>query len=73
MAARSTVALKRDAVIGWTVTRSPLQRRAGLSTLGATVAADSGVHRARDIGHSQGLALADEAVPGLLTPFLLRN
>ncbi|WP_420156980.1 PH domain-containing protein [Nocardiopsis sp. CNT-189] len=73
MAARSTVALKREAVIGWTVTRSPLQRRAGLSTLGATVAADSGVHKARDIGHGQGLALADEAVPGLLAPFLIRD
>ncbi|MDA8371792.1 MAG: PH domain-containing protein [Nocardiopsaceae bacterium] len=73
MAARSTVALKRGAIIGWTVRRSPFQRRAGLSTLGAMVAAGGGLHRAPDIGHGRGLALADEAVPDLLAPFLVRS
>ncbi|MDA2813642.1 PH domain-containing protein [Nocardiopsis sp. RSe5-2] len=70
MAARSTVALKRDSVIGWTVRRSPFQRWSGLATLGATVAAGSGIHRAPDVDLGEGLAFADEAVPGLLAPFL---
>ncbi|MDA2807872.1 PH domain-containing protein [Nocardiopsis suaedae] len=70
MAARSTVALKRDSVIGWTVRRSPFQRWSGLATLGATVAAGSGIHRAPDVDLGEGTAFADEAVPGLLTPFL---
>lgn len=70
MAARSTVALKRDSVIGWTVRRSPFQRWSGLATLGATVAAGSGIHRAPDVDLGEGLAFADQAVPELLTPFL---
>ncbi|WP_017622869.1 PH domain-containing protein [Nocardiopsis chromatogenes] len=70
MAARSTVALKRDSVIGWTVRRSPFQRWAGLATLGATVAAGGGIHRAPDVDLGEGLAFADEAVPELLAPFL---
>ncbi len=73
MTARSTAALNRDAVIGWTVRRSFFQRRAGLSTIGATIAADKGVFHAVDIDNSEGLALAEEAVPGLLTPFLERD
>jgi putative membrane protein len=70
---RSTSVLKREAVIGWRVRRSPFQRRRGLSTLGATVAADKGVHWAPDIGTGDGLRLAEEAVPDLLTPFLERK
>ncbi|WP_241483122.1 PH domain-containing protein [Nocardiopsis halophila] len=73
MAARSTVALKRESVIGWTVRRSPFQRWSGLATLGATVAAGRGVHEARDVDCGQGLAFAEEAVPGLLAPFLERD
>ncbi|GAA3753586.1 PH domain-containing protein [Salinactinospora qingdaonensis] len=73
MLARSTAVLNRDAVIGWTIRRSPLQRRAGLATIGATIAADEGVCHAVDAATGQGLALAEEAVPGLLTPFLERD
>lgn len=73
MAARSTVALKRESVIGWTVRRSPFQRWSGLATLGATVAAGRGVHDAPDVDCGQGLAFAEEAVPGLLAPFLERD
>ena len=67
---RHTVALVRGGVIGWTVRRSPFQRRAGLMTLSATTAASKGEYFVRDVGESEGLAFAEEAVPGLLTPFL---
>ncbi|WP_147425375.1 PH domain-containing protein [Bailinhaonella thermotolerans] len=70
---RRTVALDRAAVIGWTITRSPFQRRAGLATLSAATAAGSGVYRVRDIAPARALALADEAAPGTapgaFTPF----
>jgi putative membrane protein len=67
---RRTVALRRTGVIGWTITRSPFQRRAGLLTLVATTAANKGAYQIYDIGESDGLSFADAAVPGLLTPFL---
>jgi putative membrane protein len=67
---RHTVALVRDGIIGWTVRRSPFQRRAGLITIAATTAANSGQYLVRDIAESDGLRLAEKAVPGLLTPFL---
>jgi putative membrane protein len=67
---RRTVALQRAGVIGWTVTSSPFQRRAGLITLAATTAAQKGAYPIRDVGADDGLRFAEEAVPGLLTPFL---
>ncbi|MER7518782.1 PH domain-containing protein [Streptomyces sp. NPDC126499] len=67
---RSTVALQRAGVIGWTVRQSWFQRRAGVLTLSATTAAGEGAYHVHDAGESQGLAFADAAVPGLLTPFL---
>ncbi|WP_128983073.1 PH domain-containing protein [Streptomyces roseicoloratus] len=67
---RSTVALRRAGVIGWTVRQSWFQRRAGLLTLSATTAAGEGAYDVLDAGESQGLTFAAEAVPGLLTPFL---
>ncbi|MBB6171497.1 putative membrane protein [Nocardiopsis mwathae] len=72
MLARTTVALRREAVIGWTVSRSPFQRRLGLATVRATTAAGDGVYCAPDVGLGEGLAFADAAVPDLLTPFLER-
>jgi putative membrane protein len=68
--ARRTAALQRTGVIGWTITSSPFQRRAGLMTIHATTAANKGAYPIYDIGEPAGLALAAEAVPGLLTPFL---
>ncbi|MGW0029373.1 PH domain-containing protein [Streptomyces sp. NPDC003314] len=67
---RTTVALQRSGVIGWTVKQSYFQRRAGLVTLTATTAAGSGAYEILDAGRSQGLVFAAEAVPGLLAPFL---
>ncbi|MET8867787.1 PH domain-containing protein [Nonomuraea sp. NPDC004580] len=68
--ARRTVVLRQDGIIGWTITRSPFQRRNGLLTLGATTAAGDGVYKVRDVSVDQGLKLADAAVPALLAPFV---
>jgi putative membrane protein len=68
--ARRTAALVRTGVIGWTITSSPFQRRAGLLTLHATTAANKGAYPVYDVGTEEGLHFADEAVPGLLRPFL---
>jgi putative membrane protein len=70
--ARRTVALDQAGIIGWTVSRSPFQRRSGLLTLGAATAAGDGVYRVRDVSVGHGLTFAEAAVPGLLTPFLER-
>ncbi|MGW7199806.1 PH domain-containing protein [Streptomyces chryseus] len=69
---RTTVALRRGGVIGWTVKQSVFQRRAGLVTLTATTAAGAGAYSVYDAAEGEGLAFADEAVPGLLAPFLDR-
>lgn len=67
---RRTVALQRSGVIGWTVSQTWFQRRSGLVTVAATTAAGHGSYRVIDVRTAEGLALAEEAVPGLLTPFL---
>ncbi|MGY5070749.1 PH domain-containing protein [Streptomyces griseus] len=69
---RSTAALERAGVIGWTVKQSVFQRRAGLLTITATTAAGGGAYTAYDTDAAEGLAFAAEAVPGLLEPFLER-
>ncbi|HEY8374482.1 MAG TPA: PH domain-containing protein [Pseudonocardiaceae bacterium] len=67
---RSTVALERDGIIGWRITQSLFQRRVGLATVGVVTAAGIGVHTVVDVDFADGLALAEAAVPDLLTPFL---
>lgn len=67
---RETFVLKREAVIGWRLESSFFQRRAGLMTLMATVAAGHGAYAIVDIAESDALRFADEAIPELLTPFL---
>lgn len=70
---RSTAALERAGVIGWTVRQSYFQRRAGLMDVTATTAAGTGAYTAYDTDASEGLDFAAEAVPGLLEPFLERS
>lgn len=70
---RSTAALERSGVIGWTVRQSYFQRRAGLVDITATTAAGTGGYTVYDTGTGEGLAFASEAVPGLLAPFLERE
>ena len=73
MAVRRTVTLERTAVIGWRISRSPFQRRLGLANVAATTAAGEGMYAATDVGLGEGLNWADEAVPELLAPFLVRG
>jgi putative membrane protein len=68
---RTTVALQRTGVIGWRVRQSVFQRRAGLVSLTATTAAGRGAYHVRDASEAEALAFAEEAVPGLLAPFLV--
>ncbi|GAA2641903.1 PH domain-containing protein [Streptomyces spororaveus] len=68
---RRTVALQRDGVIGWNISRSYFQRRNGLLTIGATTAG-VGCYKVRDVSVGVGLAYAEEAVPQLLAPFIER-
>ncbi|MFJ6511184.1 PH domain-containing protein [Streptomyces sp. NPDC091406] len=70
---RSTAALERAGVIGWTVKQSVFQRRAGLLSVTATTAAGGGAYTAYDTDASEGLDFAAEAVPELLEPFLERS
>lgn len=70
---RQTVGLRRSGVIGWTVSRSFFQRRAGLATIAATTGAGGGAYEIRDAAESEGLLFAERAVPDLLTPFLDRS
>jgi putative membrane protein len=67
---RGTAAVRCDGLTGIVVERSYFQRRAGLVTLIAPVAAGKGKYHVLDVGEADGLALADRALPGLLTPVL---
>ncbi|WP_214371348.1 PH domain-containing protein [Pseudonocardia sp. H11422] len=66
---RRTVALQRSGVIGWTLRQSVFQRRSGLVTVEAVTAAGEGGYHVLDVDAADGVALADAATPGLLTPF----
>jgi putative membrane protein len=59
-----------DGIIGWNLRRSFWQRRAGLLSLTATTAAGKQKVLIQDIGEDEAVLFAQEAVPGLLTPFL---
>ncbi len=67
---RTTDALQRGGVVGWTVKQSHFQRRAGLITLTATTAAGAGAYSVHDAEEPEALVFAEAAVPGLLAPFL---
>ncbi|OLZ54841.1 PH domain-containing protein [Amycolatopsis keratiniphila] len=71
--ARATVAIRREGLTGVVVSRSFFQRRAGLITVTAPIAAGKGGYQVVDVGESAGLAMAERAAPGLLTPFLSRD
>ncbi len=60
-----------DGIIGWNLEQSFFQRRAGLVTLVATMAAGRQRYAVQDIPLEDAVRLADRAMPGLLTPFLL--
>jgi putative membrane protein len=62
--------VQRTGIIGWNLQQSWFQRRAGLVTLVATTAAGGQAYAALDIPESLAIALAHDAVPGLVEPFL---
>lgn len=62
--------LQRSGIIGWNLQQSWFQRRAGLVTLVATTAAGEQAYSALDVPEELAVALAHEAVPGLVGPFL---
>ena len=67
---RRRSALSYDGIIGWNLQRSFFQRRAGLATLVATTAAGRQRIDVQDVPLAEALRVADEALPGLLTPFV---
>ncbi|MEO7233913.1 MAG: PH domain-containing protein [Lapillicoccus sp.] len=64
--------LQRTGIIGWTVSSTWFQRRAGLSHLVATTAAGKQHYTAYDIPVGAAVALAHEVDPDLLDQFLAR-
>ncbi|HEX2144392.1 MAG TPA: PH domain-containing protein [Glycomyces sp.] len=70
---RATVHLDRSGIIGWRITQSVFQKRMGLMTLDATTAAGKGHYAVIDADEHEILDFADEAVPELLRPFLVKN
>ncbi|QSB12707.1 PH domain-containing protein [Natronosporangium hydrolyticum] len=73
LVSRATVALHGGAIVGWRLRQSLWQRRLGLLSLTATTAAGYGAYEATDLAADDALALADQAAPGLLRPFLLTD
>jgi putative membrane protein len=67
---RHTVAVRRDGIIAWRFRRTVFQRRACLLTATAAVAAGKGAEVIEYAGQDDVLAVARDAVPGLLAPFL---
>lgn len=63
------VALERTGIIGWTIRQTWFQRRAGLCTLIATTSAGRQAYRVPDVPLAEAVALADAAVPGLVSQF----
>ena len=70
---RRTVALQRAGVIGWTFRQTIFQRRAGLVTLEAVTAAGRGDYDVTDLAAADAVALADAALPGLVSAFRARE
>lgn len=67
---RRRSALQTDGVIGWTISRSYFQRRAGLASLIATTAAGRQRYKITDISDADAITFANATVPNLLTEFL---
>ncbi|MER7759658.1 PH domain-containing protein [Streptomyces sp. NPDC097619] len=68
---RRTIAPRRDGVIGWRIGQWAWHRRSGLCRVTATTAGGRGAYHVKDVLLPEGLRFADEAVPGLLSPFLV--
>ncbi|WP_449063246.1 PH domain-containing protein [Planomonospora algeriensis] len=67
---RSQAVVERRAVVGWTLSQTWFQRRAGLLTVVAGVGAGSGGYEALDVGEEEGVAFVSEVTPDWLAPFV---
>lgn len=67
---RRRCVLAADGICGWQLRRSFFQRRAGLATLTATMAAGRQGYPVRDIALGEAVRIADQTTRDLLTPFL---
>jgi putative membrane protein len=67
---RRRAILSCDGIIGWNLRSSFFQRRAGLVTLVATTAAGHQAVEVLDVPVGEALRIAEEALPGMLSPFL---
>ena len=67
---RTRYAVQPDSVIGWNFHQSFFQRRQGVLTLEATIAAGSGAVTVLDLGETDAVGLAHAVTPDLLEPFL---
>jgi putative membrane protein len=63
--------LSTDGIIGWNIRSSFFQRRSGLATLTATTAGGRQGYKVQDVAAAEAIRLAEEAVPGLLLPFIM--
>jgi len=68
---RVRTVLERDGVIGWVVSQSLFQRRAGLATLTATTAAGSERVTISDVPYATAVEVAAATTPTAVTPFLV--
>ena len=68
---RRRVILETPAVIGWTFSSTWFQRRVGLTTVVATMAGGRQSVTVLDVPEATGTALARDAVPGLVSQFLV--
>ncbi|MBG0818148.1 PH domain-containing protein [Planomonospora sp. ID82291] len=70
---RSQAVVERRAVVGWTLSQTWFQRRAGLLTVVAGVGAGSGGYAALDVGEEEGVAFVAEVTPAWLAPFTVSD
>ncbi|MFB9723701.1 PH domain-containing protein [Planobispora longispora] len=67
---RSQAVVERRAVVGWTLSQTWFQRRAGLVTVTAGVGAGTGGYAAVDVGEAAGTGFVAEVTPDWLAPFV---
>jgi len=62
--------LQTTGIIGWNLSSTWFQRRAGLTTLVATTAGGRQAYAALDVPEGRAVEVADRAVPALVSQFL---
>jgi putative membrane protein len=68
---RRQAVLQTNGIIGWNLTATWFQRRAGLTTLVATTAGGRQAYAALDVPEDRAVDVTDRAIPGLVSQFLL--